>query len=248
MARSSGLTFSDAIEKVLMEHGGYAPLRIIYRDFSRFRDLTGKTPIKTIQERVQRDPRFTRIGLGVYALRTMLGRLPKAEEPKSENQRRHFHHTRFQGMLVELGNLDGYDTYTADPGRVFDNKRLGSITSLPKVPAFTYPQLVSTARYIDVLWFNERRFPERAFEVEYSTNFRNSLVKFTDLQDFNIRFYLVAPSEGRSKYDREIGRAAFERIAKRCAFWAFEKLEKFYQSRVAFAEAATSLEESSLTQ
>jgi hypothetical protein len=32
------------------------------------REKTGLTPDNSIQERVQRDDRFTRIGLGVYAL------------------------------------------------------------------------------------------------------------------------------------------------------------------------------------
>ncbi len=39
--------------------------------------------------------------------------------------------------------------------------------------------------FVDVAWFNERGFPEKIFEVEDSTDFRGSLVKFAELQDFN---------------------------------------------------------------
>lgn len=241
MAKREGRTFSEAIERVLLDHGAYAPLKAIYRDFPKYRAPTGKTPLKTIQERVQRDPRFTRIGLGVYALTSKLGELPKAETPKTKEQQQRFEHTRFQGMLTELGNLEGYDTYTADPSKVFENKKLGTIATIRTMPAFTYPRLVSIARYVDVLWFNARQFPERAFEVEYSTNFRNSLVKFTELQDFNTKFYLVAPQSGKGKYQREIERAAFAAIAKRCIFWTFEQLQRLYQTRLALAETMKSM-------
>jgi hypothetical protein len=37
-------------------------LPLIYKEFSKYREKTGLTPDKTIQERVQRDARFTKIG------------------------------------------------------------------------------------------------------------------------------------------------------------------------------------------
>lgn len=241
MPRSEHLSFSEAIERVLRDHGGYAPLKVIYKDFEKYRPLTGKTPLKTIQERVQRDSRFTRIGLGVYALTSELGKLPRPESPRTALEKQRFQHTRFQGMLIEIGNLEGFETYTADPGKIFENKKLGALSTLKKLPEFTYLQIVSTARYIDVLWLNARNFPAHAFEVEYSTNFRNSLVKFTELQDFNTRFYLVAPDEGKPKFRREVERAAFTSIASRCIFWSFREVEKLYRTRVALAEAMKSM-------
>jgi hypothetical protein len=69
------LTFSEAIEQVMLRHGYYASLQLIYEEFELYRPFTGRTPLKTIQERVQRDKRFTRIGRGVYALTEYLGRL-----------------------------------------------------------------------------------------------------------------------------------------------------------------------------
>lgn len=62
------LTYSEAIEKVILDNGGYAPLKYIYENIEKYRKKTGLTPDNTIQERVQRDNRFTRIAKGVYAL------------------------------------------------------------------------------------------------------------------------------------------------------------------------------------
>lgn len=69
---SEELTYSDAIAKVMQDNGGFAPLKLIYKNISKYKKETGKTPNKTIQERVQRDKRFTRIAYGVYALTDFL--------------------------------------------------------------------------------------------------------------------------------------------------------------------------------
>lgn len=71
MNRNDDLTYSDAIEKVMLDNGYFAPLKLLYSEIWNYKDrstIKGKTPDNTIQERVQRDPRFTRIAKGVYAL------------------------------------------------------------------------------------------------------------------------------------------------------------------------------------
>ena len=69
---NSEITFSEAIEQIMLNNGYLASLQHIYKEFSKYRVLTGKTPFKTIQERVQRDKRFTLIGLGLYAITEFL--------------------------------------------------------------------------------------------------------------------------------------------------------------------------------
>ncbi len=66
------LTYSEAIEMVMNDNGGFAPLKYIYENIEKYRKKTGKTPDNTIQERVQRDERFTRIASGVYGLTEFL--------------------------------------------------------------------------------------------------------------------------------------------------------------------------------
>jgi putative restriction endonuclease len=71
MNRDGELTYSEAIEKVMRNNGYFAPLKLLYKEIWNYKDrskITGITPDFTIQERVQRDPRFTRIAKGVYAL------------------------------------------------------------------------------------------------------------------------------------------------------------------------------------
>lgn len=80
MDKERDLTYSEAIERVMLDNGCFAPLKLLYKEIWNYKDkskIVGKTPDFTIQERVQRDPRFTRIAKGVYALTDFL---EKAEE------------------------------------------------------------------------------------------------------------------------------------------------------------------------
>jgi hypothetical protein len=74
------LTYSEAIEKVILDNGGYAPLKYIYDNIEKYRKKTGLTPDNTIQERVQRDNRFTRIAKGVYALTDFVNKLENSDD------------------------------------------------------------------------------------------------------------------------------------------------------------------------
>lgn len=224
------VTFSDAIEKVMISNGYYAPLQLIYKEFEKHRPFSGLTPLNTIQERVQRDKRFTRIGLGVYALTEHLDNLPRVIEPKTSVERATHKHAEIQGMIIEIGNMKGFDTYTPDRSKIFASKKLGNLATLPEFPNFTYDRIIRAIKFIDVVWFNPRGFPERLFEVEDSTDFRGSLVKFTELQDFNTSFNLVASLERKVKYDREVSKSAFKNIAERCRFVNYADIEQYYDA------------------
>lgn len=82
MDNEKDLTYSEAIEQVMLNNGDFAPLKLLYKEIWNYKDkskIVGKTPDFTIQERVQRDPRFTRIAKGVYALTEFLEQVEKAD-------------------------------------------------------------------------------------------------------------------------------------------------------------------------
>lgn len=181
------LTYSDAIEQVMLNNGYFAPLKLLYSEIWKYKDkskIKGKTPDYTIQERVQRDLRFKRIGLGVYALTEFIDKLPEEIEPKTKKEKQEKTHAAVQGMLIEIGNYKSFDTYTNDKKWIFQNKSLGSLATLKTVPIFTYEHIIKqSVSFADVIWFNGRGFPEKMFEVETTTDFRDALIKFMELQD-----------------------------------------------------------------
>lgn len=234
-------TFSEAIEQVMLHNGYYAPLKLIYKEFEKRRRFSGLTPLKTIQERVQRDKRFTRIGLGVYALTEYLDKLPQIITSKTTSEKTNQRHSVVQGMIIEIGNMEGFDTYTPDKSKIFANKELGNIATMREFPLFTYNKIIQSVKFVDVAWFNERGFPEKIFEVEDSTDFRGSLVKFAELQDFNTSFNLVASIERKTKYDREVLKTAFVNIVSRCHFVSYSDIEGYYNASLNYHKVAKSV-------
>ncbi len=239
--KNDNITYSDAIEKVMLENGYYATLQLIYKEFQEHRPFSGETPQHTIQERVQRDERFTRIGLGVYALTQYLDKLPRAIAPKTKREKVTQQHASIQGMIIEIGNMEGFDTHTPDTNQIFANKKLGDIATLRIFPLFTYGKIIQAVKYVDVIWFNKRGFPEKIFEVEHSSDFRSSLVKFSELQDFNISFNLVAPAGRVTKYKREVAKAAFNNISDRCRFKNYSDIETYYNALLNYHKATKSI-------
>ena len=230
------LTYSEAIEQVMLQNGYFAPLKLIYKEIWNFKDkskIVGKTPDYTIQERVQRDKRFKRIGLGVYALTDYINKLPKQIETKDKNELITRKHAEIQGMLLEIGNFkpDVENTYTNDKKWIFQNKTLGSLSTLKEVPLFTYEKIVKeSVSFTDVIWFNNRGFPSKVFEVEHSTDFRDAFIKFIELQDFTTEFYCVSSEDRKVKFEREKNKTAFKSINNRLKFLTYEQVENDYSN------------------
>lgn len=236
--KNEDLTYSEAIEQVMLENGYYAPLKLIYKEIWKYKDqskLKGKTPNLTIQERVQRDKRFTKIGLGIYALSKYVDILPKPSEPKNEKERKVRVHSEIQGMLLEIGNSkrDVEDTYTSDKNCLFGNKRLKNIATLKTIPEFTYKKIIQeSVNYLDVVWFNHRGFPSSIFEVEHSTDFRDAFIKFMEMQDFMTNFYCVSPESKLDKFIREKSKMAFKPIEDRVKFLTYEQVINDYNRAI----------------
>lgn len=225
-------TAIEIIEKILQEHNGQAPLGLIYREFEeKWADksnLQGKTPRATLRERVQTSPKFKRIEYGVYAL--LNAQPPSTPEAKTEEEKQEREHSDIQGMLIEIGNHLGVDTYTPDKKKLFLGQTpLGSFTTIEKISNFTHDNIVKSTRGVDVLWFNNRKIPTHAFEVEHTTDFRGALTKFCELQDFHVDFYCVSESSREEKFKRELERAAFSSIKERCEFLSYAYVERLYR-------------------
>ncbi len=64
--------------------------------------------------------------------------------------------------------------------------------------------------------------PFSFFEIEYSTDFQNSLSKFYDLQDFYSNFFIVSSKERKKEFNDKLNRMIFESIRKRVKFIDYE--------------------------
>ena len=95
---------------------------------------------------------------------------------------------------------------------------MGHIASLNQILDFTYPEVIKRAKTVDVIWFNERKFPHAFFEVEHTTDIQNSLLKFNDLQDFYSKFYILSATERKREFEQKITYTSFKDIRDRVSF------------------------------
>ena len=120
--------------------------------------------------------------------------------------------------------------------QLFLEKPLKKVSSLEDIYEFSYPAIVRRANTIDVIWFNHRNLPYAFFEVEYSTDFQNSLGKYADLQDFNSKFILVSPIEKRRKFEEIINIDIFKVIKNRVQFVDFNYISALHTKTIEIVE------------
>jgi len=223
----------DAIKSL----GGIASLREINRQIlPQVQSHWGtKTPFASIRRIVQTRSEIYKIKPGLYCLSVEKDRyaslydLPeKGEGNEAVLNRNHYY---YQGILLEIGNARRQKTYVSsqDKNRKFINTPLKELCDYEKLPAFGYSSLMKEAKSIDVIWFNDRKMPSFAFEVEISTDINRSLIKFYSLQDFHMRMAVVAPAARKREFADKIAQNIFQDIRQRVEFFDLHKVEKLYE-------------------
>ena len=139
-------------------------------------------------------------------------------------------HWDVMGILLELGNLLGYETYTADSAKQCKvlKKSLGEIALLKEIPPFTYKKLLDTVKNVDVIWFKEE-FPAHCFEVEHTTGVTVGLLRLYQIRNFtNARFFVVAPANIMNRFQTELTKDPFYKVKNRYRFKSYEDLVLFF--------------------
>ncbi len=228
----------EAVVQAMRENDGYATLAHLYRTVPKIPncDWKTKTPFASIRRIVQTNPSFFRIRPGLWALteeRASVLNLFSLTKNASPEKAEKLTHSYYQGLIVEIGNLKGYETFVPrqDKNKPFLAKRLGDVATLDHFYEFTYGNILRRGKTIDVTWFSERRLPNAFFEVEHSTDIQNSLLKFLDFQDFRINLRIVADSQRRREFEAKIGYSAFSSIRSLVRFIDYESLSN-YHSRI----------------
>ena len=237
----------EQVVRIMEENGGYATLGYLnqHTDVSSWKT---KTPFATIRRIVQ-DPRFFfKIKPGLWALKShreiVLKKFDLVEKDKdSENI---FNHTYYQGLIAEIGNLKGRTTFipNQDKNRMFLDRPLGLVASLREIYQFTYSEIVKRAKTVDVIWFNERKFPHAFFEIEHSTEFHNSLAKYHDLQDFNSQFYIVGPIQKKRRYEEIINRNLYKTMRDKIKlqYWDYDFVSNLHTKTYEYTEIQKEIE------
>lgn len=226
-------TQSQQVVDTLRQIGGYSTLGNLYHivDTSSW---AMKTPNETIRRIVQKSPEIFKIQPGLWGLEDCRDEILRKFELKLDNKKdeENFTHGYYHGLLVEIGKYKRMATYVPAQGknRLFVDSELGEIADTTELPDFTYDHLKRKARTIDVVWFNERRMPSDFYEVEHTTDIKNSLSKFYELQDFHAGFFIVADTSRMKEFEDKLHVSMFASIEKRVRFLNYLQVVNMYEA------------------
>lgn len=226
------ITQASQVIDAMRNEGGYATLRRL-NEIVDFSNWSTKTPEATVRRIVQQEKGIFKIQSGLWALEEMREEVLKKFElkvgdKKSEEQ---FTHGYYQGILVEIGKYEHQKTYipAQDKNRKYMEQSLCDITDTTELPQFTYDVLLRKAKTIDVIWFNEREMPAAFYEVEHTTDIKNSLSKFYELQDFHAGFFIVADKQREKEFEDKLHVSMFQPIEKRVEFLDYDRIVRRYE-------------------
>ena len=228
------MTKVEAIAKVMEDNGGAASLEIIYDNISKYYPTAKESNeweagIRGVLYReIRNNRRFKKIGLSIYAL------VDYAEEKKPKENDTLRMHSYIEGICLELGNFNGYLTYTADPSALYrDNLHLNNFSSIQELPAFSYEGILHEAKRIDVIWFNKTgyAFPKKVFEVVDSIGTLNGAFnRSLQLKNFITEFYIVAPEKHHEKYLQTIELEIYQPQKDRFRFVNYDDIIELYET------------------
>lgn len=228
------MTKVEAIERVMADNGGTASLNLIYENIVKYYpSVTASKEWEagirgSLYREIRNSRRFKKIGVSIYALKDY------KEEQRPLLKDKIKMHSYIEGICLELGNLNKYNTYTADPSAIYrDNLRLNSFASLSDLPDFSYPQILAEARRIDVIWLNKQGllFPQKVFEVVDSVGtLTGAFNRSLQLKNFNTEFYIVAPEKHRAKYEHTLNLEIYQPTCNRFKFVKYEDIISLYES------------------
>lgn len=232
-----------AILEVLEKHKGIATLEILYKEVPKLIKNTKTTSpehdIRGYLYRLKKKKReIEQIGLSTYKLsRTNAENVIYQDIQNDDFEDTFFNlpeneiHGYVEGMLIEIGNLKKYETYTPDKNVIFNGEKLGNLALLTDIPNFTYPKIINKAKMIDVIWF-QNGFPSITFDVEKSTDFSKALLRASEIQNFRTTYYMVALDKKEKQFKDRIDMVSFEKIKSFVRFITIKSVFDDYKNFV----------------
>ena len=218
--------------EVMRKEGGFATFKRLNEllDFSKWET---KTPEASVRRIVQNSKSIFKIQPGLWALEEMRAEVLdkfnlEMGNKKSEEQ---FSHGYYQGLLIEIGKYEHMKTYVPahDKKRLFLGKSLEEISDTMVLPQFTHSNILRKAKTVDVIWFNERNMPHAFYEVEHTTDIKNSLSKVYELQDLFAKFFIVADACRKKEFEDKLNVSMFTPLQKRVEFLEYGKVTTRYE-------------------
>ena len=232
------MTKVQALRKLMDDNGGVASWKYIYDNVERYYPAAKvsnkwKEGLRGVLYReIKQGRNFKRIGLGIYCVIEY----EEKEVIESIQKDKVRLHSYMEGLLVQLGNYEKYDTYCADPTANFQpNVPINHLTTVNDFPEFSYPTINSIAKRIDVIWFTKEgyKFPRKVIEVVDSIGtLGDSLNRMYQLKEFYADFVVVTPEQFVDKVKRSLNREPYLVHQKRFSVRPYDDVVNYYNKRL----------------
>lgn len=235
--------WETAILQVLEKNNGTATLKDFYKEVPpqilKTKTTDAEHDIRGFLRRLKNvKGKIKQIGLSKYALvdyNPSENIYESIQKPEFEEDFFTFPkekiHDSVEGMLVEIGNLKGYETFTADNSAIFNGDVLGNMVTYKNLPEFTYSNILRTTKQIDVVWFKDG-FPYATFDIENSTDYTKAFERALNLKYFKTKFYMVGHDKKENIFDERQNRLSFKDIKNATTFYTIKNVFDDYKSLV----------------
>ena len=169
----------------------------------------------------------------------VFNKMPKEREPKRAIETPVIEmeiasHSDAQAILLELGNILGFETYVADPSKGYKEKTLGDLAILSEIPEEF--RGIKNIENIDVIWFGSAEF--YFFEVVDSIGTLNEgLHRLFQALALNAKFFVIAPKEHYHKFERYMRENPYKKFRNRYIFRSYDDLLKFFRLTKEFSSS-----------
>ncbi len=235
------MTWKDIVADALRQLGGEATLETLTECLAnspqRPRTATWEATVRRVvrQYRIF-EPFRSSSGRAAYRL-VEFGQLPPVVDGAANDP-----HGEQQGLLLHIGRLCGYETYTNATDR--------TIRSMGAIPIHSFATVrndsasisglpLSRMRDVDVMWLSEDDeglYPRYAFEVEHSTKVKSGLLRLLKIpKRFQTGLYIIGQGdEEEHLFERYMSQSPFRQYRERFRFHRYEEVGELHDFAVGF--------------
>ena len=138
-------------------------------------------------------------------------------------------HAEAAMLLLKIGRMLGYDTYSPDRSKQAYDEKLGEYCTLDKVPTRFLGELVPIISQIDVIWFTDD-VPKFAFEVEHTTKFGAGFQRLFQLNPLSVKLFILSSQKNYSLFAKFIETDPYYRYKESFHFRNYRQLEEYFRA------------------
>ena len=133
-------------------------------------------------------------------------------------------HADAQLLLLKIGKLLGYDTYSPNKSSEAFGEKLEDYCTLPQMPTRFLGELAPIIKQIDVIWLKDE-VPKYAFEIEHTTKFGSGFQRLYQLNALATKLFIVASQKDYPLFEKFIETDPYYKYKKNFHFRNYKQLE-----------------------